>query len=125
MKYKTITLPDNLKELTYNYMKGIINQFDKEKKLNNLDALSLYVLAGNINLYLECEEKIQEKGIMSVSSYGNESISPFVQLQKQIQTQILNIMKEMGLTLHSRSKISLNESNDITDSPILNFLSKK
>lgn len=124
MKYKSIVLPDNLKDLSYQFIKGIINVFDKEGKLNSLDQLSLYMLANNINVYLDCEQKIAEKGIMAVSSYGNESVSPFVNLQKQTQTQIVAILKEMGLTLNSRSRINLNENNDISDSPILNFLKK-
>lgn len=124
MKIKNIQLPDNLKDLTYQFMKGIITNFDKEGKLNSLDQLSLYILANNINTYLQCEEKIEEKGIMAVSSYGNESVSPFVNLQKQTQNQIVQILKEMGLTLNSRSRINLNESNDLSDSPILNFLKK-
>ena len=124
MKIKNIELPDGLRELTYKFMKGIINTFDKEKKLNSLDALSLYLLAGNVNTYLECEEQIAKNGLITVSDRGNESLSAYALQQKQVQTSIITILKEMGLTLHSRSKINLNESTDVSDVPFLKFLNK-
>lgn len=123
MKYKSITLPDGLKDLTYHFMKGIINTFDKEKKLNNLDALSLYLLAGNVNSYLECEEKIVENGMVIISDRGNESLSPYAIQQQKLQSSIITILKEMGLTLGSRSKIKAIDSNDEV-SPLLAFLNK-
>lgn len=124
MKIKNIELPDGLRELTYKFMKGIINTFDKEKKLNSLDALSLYLLAGNVNTYLECEEQIAKNGLITISDRGNESLSAYALQQKQVQTSIITILKEMGLTLHSRSKINLNESTDVSDVPFLKFLNK-
>lgn len=124
MTYKKIHLPDGLSDLTYTFMKGIINTFDKEKKLNNLDALSLYMLAGNVHTYLRCEEEIAKNGMVTISDRGNESLSPFVVLQKQTQAGIVTILKEMGLTLHSRSKININENTDISDLSFLKFITK-
>ncbi|MCH5302232.1 MAG: P27 family phage terminase small subunit [Prevotella sp.] len=124
MKIKNIVLPDGLKDLTYKFMKGIINTFDREKKLNSLDALSLYLLAGNVNTYLECEEQIAKNGLVSISDRGNESLSSYAVLQKQVQSTIITILKEMGLTLHSRSKITLNETSDLSEIPFLKLLSK-
>lgn len=123
MKYKGICLPDGLRDFTIQSMKGIINTFDKEQKLNSLDGLSLYILAGNFDNYLECEEQIKKNGLVSISDRGNESLSPYAIQQQKLQSSIILILKEMGLTLGSRSKIKAIDNNDEV-SPLLAFLNK-
>ena len=71
MKIKGVIIPDGLRDLTYQFIKGIINVFDKEQKLNSLDSLSLYILAGNFDNYLECDEQIIKNGLVTVSDRGN------------------------------------------------------
>lgn len=107
MEYKNITMPDGLKELAYDFMRDIIDRLDEEQKLHRLDAMTLYMMAGNINSYLECEENIAIQGITIESDRGNSSLSPYVLLQKQVQGQITVLLKEMGLTLGSRTRLKL------------------
>ena len=123
MKIKGVIIPDGLRDLTYQFIKGIISVFDKEQKLNSLDSLSLYILAGNFDNYLECEEQIKKNGLVTVSDRGNESLSPYAIQQQKLQSSIITILKEMGLTLGSRSKIKAIDSNDET-SPLLAFLNR-
>ena len=123
MKIKGVIIPDGLRDLTYQFIKGIINVFDKEQKLNSLDSLSLYILAGNFDNYLECEEQIKKNGLVTVSDRCNESLSPYAIQQQKLQSSIITILKEMGLTLGSRSKIKAIDSNDEV-SPLLAFLNK-
>lgn len=123
MKIKGVIIPDGLRDLTYQFIKGIINVFDKEQKLNSLDSLSLYILAGNFDNYLECEEQIKKNGLVTISDRGNESLSPYAIQQQKLQSSIITILKEMGLTLGSRSKIKAIDSNDET-SPLLAFLNR-
>ena len=123
MKIKGVIIPDGLRDLTYQFIKGIITVFDKEQKLNSLDALSLYLLAGNFDNYLECEENIRKNGLVTISDRGNESLSPYAVQQQKLQSSIITILKEMGLTLGSRSKIKAIDSNDEV-SPLLAFLNK-
>ena len=121
MNYKNIELPNNLSDLTYKFIKDIIDNFDENNKLNSLDTLSLYLLAGNIDTYLECEQHIKENGYTITSDRGNESLSGYVILQKQIQTSITVLLKELGLTLGSRNKLKVVES--ITEeSPLAAFI---
>lgn len=123
MKIKGVIIPDGLRDLTYQFIKGIINVFDKEQKLNSLDSLSLYILAGNFDNYLECEEQIKKNGLVTISDRGNESLSPYAVQQQKLQSSIITILKEMGLTLGSRSKIKAIDNNDEV-SPLLAFLNK-
>ena len=120
MNYKNIELPDGLRDLTITFMKGIIDVFIQENKLHKLDGLSLYILAGNVDIYLQCDEEIRKNGLTHVSDRGNTSLSPYVIEQKQVQNSILSLLKEFGLTLGSRTKIKVIESED--NNPLLNFL---
>ena len=122
MNYKNIQLPDDLREKTVDFMKSIIDAFDLENKLNKLDTLSLYILAGNVDMFLECEEDIKINGMVVVSDRGNKSLSPYVLQQKQTQNSIMSLLKELGLTLYSRGKMKVIETTD--DSPLMDFLKK-
>lgn len=121
MEVKGITLPDGLKDLTVRFMEGIIETFDKENKLNSLDTLSLYLLADNFDIYLECADNIRKNGLVQISDRGNTSLSPFAVQQKQVQNSILSLLKELGLTLGSRTKIKVIDNTD-ENNPLLNFL---
>lgn len=122
MKYKDIELPDGLNELTVDFMKNIIDTFIEENKLHKLDALSLYILAGNVDIYLKCDEDIRLNGLTRVSDRGNASLSPYVIEMKQVQNSILSLLKEFGLTLGSRTKIKV--IDDGGENPLLDFLKK-
>lgn len=125
MKYKGIELPDGLSEMTYNIIKSIINNFDKENKLNKLDALSLYILSGNVETYLICEKEIMKNGLVVISDRGNQALSPYAIQQKVVQSQIAVLLKELGLTLSSRNKMKLIENETKDDSPLMKLLATK
>lgn len=121
MTYKGITLPDNIREFALKSVKNIIDQFNKEGKLNNLDQVAIYMLANNFNTYLECEEHIKEEGLIFISDRGNKSLSPYAIQQKVVQSQIAVLLKELGLTLSSRNKMKL-IANEVEESPLANFI---
>lgn len=123
MEYKSITLPDGLRDLTVEFIQGVIDTFDIEDKLHKLDTISLYLLADNINTYLECEENIKIYGLVQTSDRGNTSLSPYVILQKQVQNSIFSLLREFGLTLGSRTKMKEIKTEEM--SPLMGFLGKK
>lgn len=123
MIYKGILLPDNIREFALNTVKSVIDTFKKENKLNSLDSMSLYILANNFDTYLTCEEHIKEEGYTIQSDRGNTSLSPYVVLMKQVQSQIAVLLKELGLTLGSRNKLKVVE-NLVEDSPLAAFIKK-
>lgn len=122
MKYKNIELPDDMRTMTFQFITGIIDTFDDENKLNKLDELSLYLLAGNVDMFLECEEHIKNEGMVQISDRGNSSLSPYVIHQKSVSNSILSLLKEFGLTLGSRSKLKVIDVEE--NNPLLDFLKK-
>lgn len=121
MEYKNITLPKKLDKQTLDFITSIIDCFDQDGKLNSLDSLSIYLLASNLDQYLKCERELRKSGLCVVSDRGNYGISPYAQLQKTLMKDILSLLKELGLTLGSRSKIKVLDSAD-EDSPLMKFL---
>lgn len=117
MKIKGITLPDNLGSMATEFMKSIITRLDKEGRLDNLDQLSLFMLASNINKFIMCENEFNGR-LTTDSARGNETVNAVLTYQKQIQGNIAVLLKEMGLTLGSRSKMKSPEQG-AEESPLL------
>lgn len=119
--YKNIRLPSKIKPLTISFIEAIIDTFEQEKKLNSLDNLSIYLLASNLDIYFQCEEEIRKTGLTIITDRGNASLSPYASQMKVAYTAILNLLKELGLTLGSRSKIkAISEAPE--ESPLLKLL---
>lgn len=120
MEIKGITVPDGMNPLAVKFMEGILGQFETEGKLNGLDSWGLYMLASNINRFLECEKETQ---IVTTNGRGSDTINPVLTYQKQIQGNITVLLKEMGLTLGSRSKMKTPEAEEDA-SPVFQTLAK-
>lgn len=118
---KGVLLPKGIKQKTLNFITGIIESFDQEGKLNSLDHLSIYLLASNLDQYFICEDKLKKEGLVCYSDRGNCNPNPHTQIQKTLMKDILSLLKELGCTLSSRSKLKLIEGGD-EDSPLLKFL---
>lgn len=107
-------MPEGLRPLTVEFMGGIIKRLEKDGKLHKLDAFSLYLLAGNIDRYLQCDE--EATAITTSTARETLQINPVLVYQKQIQGNIAVLLKEMGLTLGSRGKMKAPETDE--ESPL-------
>lgn len=119
--YKKITLPDNLHPLALKFVKGIINTFDTENKLNSLDEMTFYLLASWLNTFLVCSDKVDAEGMTIVTPRGVTSLSPYATQMKVAQSHLSVLAKEMGLSLGSRGKIKA-VSNLTEESPLAAFI---
>lgn len=124
MTHKKIELPDGLRDLTYKFIKGVIDKFAKDNKLDALDGMTFYLLAQWFNVVLECSEKIDEQGITITTGRGSVQLNPYCTERKTAQSHINTLLKELGLTLGSRGKIKA-VSNMTEDSPLASFLKGK
>lgn len=121
MTHKKIELPDGLRELTYKFVKGVIDKFAKENKLDALDGMTFYLLAQWFDVVLDCSEHISEEGITITTSRGAVQLNPYCTERKTAQSHINTLLKEMGLSLGSRGKIKA-VANITEDSPLAAFL---
>lgn len=120
-KYKKIELPENLHPLALKFVKGIINTFDEENKLNSLDEMIFYTLASWLNTFIKCSERVDEEGMTIVSPRGQVTLSPYATQMKIAQSHLNVLAKEMGLSLGSRGKIKA-VSNLTEESPLAQFI---
>lgn len=120
-KYKKIELPDNLHPTALKFVKGIINQFDSENKLNSLDEMVFYCLASWLSTFITCSERVDAEGLTITTPRGVTQLSPYATQMKIAQSHLSVLAKEMGLSLGSRGKIKA-VSNMTEDSPLASFL---
>lgn len=121
MKYRKIELPDNLHPLALKFVKGIVNTFDEENKLNSLDEMVFFTLASWLSTFIKCSERVDAEGMVVTTPRGIQQISPYATQMKVAQSHLNTLAKEMGLSLGSRGKIKA-VSNMTEDSPLASFL---
>lgn len=121
MTHKRIDLPDGLRPQTYKFIKGVIDKFAKENKLDALDGMTFYLLAQWFDVVLECSEHIDTEGITITTSRGAVQLNPYCTERKTAQSHINTLLKELGLTLGSRGKIKA-VANITEESPLAAFI---
>ena len=121
MEYKKILLPDNLSNETERYIKKVIDSLKKTDKLNAIDEGILYILAESHNQYIKATETVNKEGMTIPGSRNTIVVHPCVRIAKDNKATCLSIMTEMGLTIKSRSKMNVLES-DTEESPLTQFL---
>ena len=99
----------------------IIDALDEVGNLNALDKMAFYMLAGNIEMYLNCEQKVIEEGLTVESAQGNVNLSPYVTQMKYLWGQISDMLKQMGLTLASRTRLKLPDGSEEA-SPLMQLM---
>lgn len=121
MTHKKIDLPDGLRPQTYKFVKGVIDKFAKDNKLDALDGMTFYLLAQWFDVVLICSERIDEEGITITTARGARQLNPYCTERKTAQSHINTLLKELGLTLGSRGKIKA-VSTMTEDSPLAQFI---
>ena len=121
MEYKKILLPDNLSKETERYIKKVIDNLKKLDKLNAIDEGVLYLLADSHNQYIMATDRINKEGLTVNGSRNTIVAHPCVRIAKDNKAICLSIMNEMGLTLKSRSKLNVIDT-ETEQSPLSNFL---
>lgn len=119
--YKGILLPDTLCDKAERYIKKVIDFLKKSDKLNVIDEGSLYILADSYNQYIKATERVDEEGLTVSGSRNMIVAHPCVRIAKDAKSTCINIMTEMGLTIKSRSKMNVLDS-EVEKSPLESFL---
>lgn len=84
------------------------------------DSISWQLLAGNLDWYYKTAGTEE---LIEISDRGNMSVSPYFTVNMKTQTQIQALIKELGLTTASRTRMNGNESKD-EEPPIMKFLTR-
>lgn len=124
MKYKGIELPDNLQHIADVYIKNVIDEQEKNEKLNTLDHALYYMLASQYQTYLEAKEIEKQQGITTVSPTGLISVAAWVKISKDCLVAINQISQQLGLSPKARKSIEVLTQQAPEESPLSKFLSQ-
>lgn len=96
------------------YMDKVV-QFLREKgKLSPVDSASLYMLARQLDVFVNATTAANVEGLMVIS--GKSLVpNPKIELANRAETMIIKILKEFGLTPASRKLLGVKdkESNSV------------
>lgn len=102
-------------------MQTIVAELNARRPITKADALLLNMLASSWDLFWSATKWIIENDMIQVNKKGEEVTHPMVNIRKAHHTQILEILKEFGLTEKSSTKVKKPTKED-DKAPITKFL---
>ncbi len=121
MIYKKVNLPDDLSDLTLEYIKSVIDYLKKNDKLNTVDNGTIHLLATSYDQYLKATELVNEQGLVIPGAKNSVIPHPGIRIAKDAKSMCLNLMTAMGLTLKSRTKLNQIDP-DTEDTPLTELM---
>lgn len=121
-KQNKIILPGNLEDEAKQMVAGILKRLEKDGRLNQLDEVTLYMLACSIKQFVECYKTTEREGLITYSDRNNQTPNPYFTMQTKLTSSLTALLKEMGLTLASRVKLNKGSEAEEDDSPLKEFL---
>lgn len=105
-------IPTDIEEEAKEYMQAVVSQLENSGVLENVDTAALTMLARNYSTFIRGSKELENSDYVVTSSTGNLAANPLVKIVKDAQIQAMNIMKEFGLTVKSRSKLPKLQKDD-------------
>ncbi len=121
MIYKKVNLPDDLSDITLEYIKSVIDYLKKNDKLNTVDNGTIHLLATSYDQYLKATELVNEQGLVIPGAKNSVIPHPGIRIAKDAKSMCLNLMTAMGLTLKSRTKLNQIDP-DTEDTPLTELM---
>lgn len=115
------TLPDKLESETQEYINNVLKYLEKNENLNVIDGGALYMLTEAYNTFIKASKQLNEEGMTFENNMGNITVHPAFQIRKTALKEAMDILRDFGLTLRSRSHIKAVET-ETEESPLVSFL---
>ena len=117
---KTVTYKEARKAIS-----DIVRQIEEERELEPCDIPQLHRMATAYNAYIDCVRIIAEKGLTMYNLKGEVVKRPEANLLRENWNQYLELAKEYGLTVRSKTQIRGKMVSDDGDNPADEFFKKK
>ncbi len=115
-------IPDTIEhDEVRTYMRAVVKNLKAEKYFNATDLPQLRRMATSFDQYLKCEEFITANGSTMVNIKGEEVKHPMFNIMRENWNQFLELSKEYGFTVKSKSKIKGLQNGEEPDSPLDKF----
>lgn len=115
-------IPDTIEhEEVKTYMRAVVKNLKDEKCFNATDLPQLRRMAISFDQYLKCEEFITANGSTMINIKGEEVKHPMFNIMRENWNQFLELSKEYGFTVKSKSKIKGLQTESNEESPLDKF----
>ncbi len=115
-------IPDTIEhDEVRTYMRAVVKNLKAEKCFNATDLPQLRRMATAFDQYLKCEEFITANGSTMVNLKLEVVKHPMFNIMRENWNQFLELSKEYGFTVKSKSKIKGLQNGEEPDSPLDKF----
>ena len=90
----------------------VIGILREQGKLNDLDYSLIRAYSLAFQEWNEAELSLQKQGVIIVNASGNPIANPYLKIRDNAFKRMLEIAKEMGFSIKSRSKLDFNEEKN-------------
>ena len=100
----------------------VMDKLNATEAVESIDLGAIDLLCGSYNLYCQSDEQVRKEGVTATNRYGELKPHPAVNVRHQAFNQCVAVMKELGLTIKSRSNLPVVQS-DADEDHLAEFLS--
>lgn len=115
------TCPPQTHSRCKRFMGEVMDKLNATEAVETIDLGALDLLCGSYNLYCQSDAQIRKDGVTATNRYGELKTHPAVNVRHQAFNQCIAVMKELGLTIKSRSNLPIVQA-DADDDPLADFL---
>ena len=101
--------PDEVIKYMWSVHKFLLDNYGV---INDEWYLSLQMLADNLNMFIQCRDRIRQDGIIVENKLGLPEKHPLIKVQTDAQIQIVKLMGEFGLSPKAVSRLKLSDENN-------------
>lgn len=117
-------IPDNVSRETKLYVRSVIRELREKFDLDHIDKGALTMLMTSYEMYLQATNELLKDGPLILNKFGDAIAHPAQTIASKNYRQVLDIMKEYGMTVKSRKTLDVKAEVD-DDSPIAQYLRMK
>lgn len=115
------TCPAHTHNRCKQFMGLVLDKLNATGAVETIDLGAIDMLCGSYNLYCQSDEQIRKEGVTAKNRYDEIKSHPAVNVRHQAFNQCIAVMKELGLTIKSRSNLPIVQEDADAD-PLADFL---
>lgn len=85
---------------------------DKFGEIHDEWYMSLQMLADNLNMFIQCRDRIANDGVIVENKFGLPEKHPLIKVQNDAQIQIVKLLAEFGLSPKSVARLKFDDTNE-------------
>lgn len=119
----TFKCPESIKHKeVVSYIRAVVKKLDEDGSLSVTDFPQLRRMATAYDQYLKCEDWLKDNEPTMKNLKGEAVKHPMVNIMRENWNQFLELAKEYGFTMKSRSSMKQGSTTGDGDSPLEQFV---